>query len=43
VLGANAIFQERRGAVRNKLQVIAGILAIVLGVLVAVLAGIPTR
>ena len=42
-LGAIAIIQERRGAVRNKLQLIAGIVAIVIGGLVAVLAGIPTQ
>jgi drug/metabolite transporter (DMT)-like permease len=42
-LGVTAIIQERRGAVRNWKQVIAGIAAIVIGVLVAVLAGIPTR
>jgi|GEM_PF-6020256 len=39
-LGGNAIFQERRGKVRNKGQVIAGTAAIVIGVLVALLAGI---
>ena len=42
-LGATAIFQERRGAVRNWNQVIAGVAAIVIGVLVAVLAGIQPR
>ena len=42
-LGAFAIIQERRGEGRNKVQVIAGIAAILLGVVVAVLAGIPTR
>jgi hypothetical protein len=42
-LGVGAIIQERRGEVRKKSQVIAGIAAIVIGVAVAVLAGIPTR
>jgi hypothetical protein len=42
-LGGNAIFQERRREVRNKGQVIAGTAAIVIGVLVAVLAGIQPR
>ena len=41
-LGAFAIIQERRGEVRNRKQVIAGLVAIVIGVVVAVLAGIPT-
>jgi len=42
-LGANAIIQERRGAVRNKKQLIAGIAATIIGVLAAVLALIPIQ
>ena len=42
-LGANAIIQERRGEVRNKKQVIAGIAATTIGVLAAVLALIPIQ
>jgi len=39
-LGVNAIIQERRGKIRNVNQLIAGIAAIVIGALVALLASI---